>query len=237
MTALTLASLTAPWLQGGGYRLFSDPVWFVLALVLIVVVGAALLAQARQTPKNRARYHLEGHAPGDDTAHEPHESSLSAAHAAPPAVMHHDPAGAAWVHNAPAMLIDEELATADTDDLAAPPQSPYPPEEPPSLPAAERPLSMESTAPPATVPDDLKLIEGIGPKIAALLAEHGVTTFAALADSSPVELDRILDEAGLQMHDAQSWPDQAQLAANGEWDQLHELQSRLKGGRQSGPTA
>ena len=81
--------------------------------------------------------------------------------------------------------------------------------------------------------DDLTRIEGIGPKIAGILAEAGITTYAALA-ATPVErLRELLDAAGprFRMHDPTTWPEQAHLAASGEWDALEELQERLVGGR------
>jgi len=82
-------------------------------------------------------------------------------------------------------------------------------------------------------PDDLKKIEGIGPKIAELLTNAGIPTFADLGSSSPDKLKEILTEAGsrYQMHDPTTWPDQAKLAANGKWDELKTLQDNLKGGK------
>ena len=82
---------------------------------------------------------------------------------------------------------------------------------------------------PAT-PDDLKKIEGIGPKVASLLNENGITTFAQLSEASVAKLDEILDANKLQMMNPKSWPQQAKLAADGEWDALEKLQDELKGG-------
>lgn len=242
MPASNLVFLLTPWLQGGGYQLFDDPVWFVIALVLIVLLGLALIARARSTPEMRAEYHLEaGH--GEDTSHSDHAGydvvEAPAAVAATINTVHHDPSAAALVQKTPAVLVGDDLGGGDTDDLETPPHSPYPPpEEQAEAPVAEQPKSSASTAPRESVPDDLKIIEGIGPKISALLAEHGITTFAALADSNPTELNRILDEAGMHIHDALTWPDQAQLAAAGDWERLSELQAGLKGGRREpGQTA
>ncbi len=80
-------------------------------------------------------------------------------------------------------------------------------------------------------PDDLKKIEGIGPKTEAVLNEHGITTFAQLAAAGPEKIQAILDEAGLRLGDPTTWSEQAALAANGQWEALAELQDRLKGGR------
>lgn len=86
---------------------------------------------------------------------------------------------------------------------------------------------------PAAERDDLTKIEGIGPKIRGLLHDAGIATFADLADTAVARLQAILDEAGGQYRTAvpESWPDQAKLAAAGDWDALQALQDRLEGGR------
>lgn len=82
--------------------------------------------------------------------------------------------------------------------------------------------------------DDLKKIEGIGPKIASILNEAGITTFAALAGSEADKVREILAAAGnrYKAHDPTTWPRQAQLAADGAWDELKALQDDLKGGKE-----
>jgi predicted flap endonuclease-1-like 5' DNA nuclease/predicted small secreted protein len=82
--------------------------------------------------------------------------------------------------------------------------------------------------------DDLKRIEGIGPKIASLLQAAGITTFAHLASTDVRKLKRIIAEAGLTaLADPTTWPEQATLAATGQWDELETLQDELKGGRRA----
>lgn len=81
-------------------------------------------------------------------------------------------------------------------------------------------------------PDDLKVIEGIGPKISSLLQAAGITTFAQLAATDVSRLREILAQAGLSaLADPTTWPEQASLAAAGKWDELQALQDTLKGGR------
>lgn len=80
-------------------------------------------------------------------------------------------------------------------------------------------------------PDDLKLIEGIGPKIAGTLQAAGIHTFAQLAQAEVDTLRRILEDADLQFADPATWPAQARLAAKGDWEELKKLQDSLKGGR------
>ena len=84
-----------------------------------------------------------------------------------------------------------------------------------------------------TAKDDLKKIEGIGPKIAEVLNQSGINTFAELAGSDVDKLKEILEEAGprYKMHNPGSWPQQAGLAASGDWDALKELQDQLTGGK------
>jgi predicted flap endonuclease-1-like 5' DNA nuclease len=79
--------------------------------------------------------------------------------------------------------------------------------------------------------DDLTEIEGIGPKISKVLSDGGVTTFAQLAASEVSELERILREAGIRLAYPETWPEQAELAARGEWDLLAALQEQLHRGR------
>lgn len=82
-------------------------------------------------------------------------------------------------------------------------------------------------------PDDLKKVEGIGPKIAQLLIDDGIKTFAKLAVTSQTRLKKILLAAGprYKMHNPATWPEQAKLAKEGKWDELNKLQDELKGGR------
>jgi predicted flap endonuclease-1-like 5' DNA nuclease len=81
--------------------------------------------------------------------------------------------------------------------------------------------------------DDLKAIEGIGPKISELLMSNGIGTWKALADSSVSRLRTILDSQGskYKLADPSTWPKQAQMAAEGDWDKLEEYQDFLNGGK------
>ena len=85
-----------------------------------------------------------------------------------------------------------------------------------------------------TAEDDLKKIEGIGPKIEELLKAGGVKTFQGLATAEVDALKAILTEAGnrYKVHDPTTWPKQAEMAAAGEWDKLKEWQDALQGGKE-----
>jgi large subunit ribosomal protein L20 len=86
---------------------------------------------------------------------------------------------------------------------------------------------------PKPEPDDLVKIEGIGPKINALLAAEGILTFAQLARTPVQHLRKILGAGGSRFKswDPATWPEQAALAAKGEWDAFKKLTDELKGGR------
>jgi large subunit ribosomal protein L21 len=86
-------------------------------------------------------------------------------------------------------------------------------------------------APVSVEADDLTLIEGIGPKVAKVLGEAGILTFSQLAEANADDVQKILNEAGLKMMDATSWPAQAKLAAADDMDGLKKMQDKLSGGR------
>lgn len=84
--------------------------------------------------------------------------------------------------------------------------------------------------------DDLKVVEGIGPKISQVLREAGVVTFAQLAAIDANDIEAILSASDPRLGrlaDPSTWPAQAALAAGGDWEALEKLQGELKGGRRA----
>lgn len=82
--------------------------------------------------------------------------------------------------------------------------------------------------------DDLKKIEGIGPKINSVLQAAGMHTFADLAVASVTQLEKIVrEDAGITIAFPDTWPEQAALARDGKWEALEKLQDELQGGRRS----
>ncbi len=81
--------------------------------------------------------------------------------------------------------------------------------------------------------DDLKIVEGIGPKIEQLFHAEGIRTWRALSTTPVQTLRDILHKAGerFRIHDPATWPDQAGLAADRKFVELRALQDRLDGGR------
>ena len=123
--------------------------------------------------------------------------------------------------------IAEERSKADTVAATGP------------APAAEPVPASKAAA--ATVPDalakaddDLTRIEGIGPKIASLLMENGITTFTELAEAPTDRIKDILASGGSRFasHDPGTWAAQADLAASGQEEALKQLQDQLMGGRE-----
>jgi nucleoid DNA-binding protein len=80
--------------------------------------------------------------------------------------------------------------------------------------------------------DDLAIIEGIGPKIAAALNKAGIKTFKQLGDANVAKLKEILADAKFPA-DPATWAEQSKLAAAGKMDELKKLQDALQGGRRA----
>jgi predicted flap endonuclease-1-like 5' DNA nuclease len=100
-----------------------------------------------------------------------------------------------------------------------------------SVKAAE-PVSVSAEA-GEPVADDLVTLEGIGPKVAKLLAGIGITTFKQLAEADMAKLRETLDGAGYKYMEPAGWVEQAAFAAKGDMEGLKKIQSELKGGRRA----
>lgn len=98
---------------------------------------------------------------------------------------------------------------------------------------APAPVKAAAPAPEAGEKDQLRKIEGIGPKIEGLLHEAGILTFAQLASAEVDKIKEVLAAAGkrYQMHDPTSWPLQAGMAAEGKWDELKKWQDEHDHGK------
>lgn len=116
------------------------------------------------------------------------------------------------------------------DEIPLPVEDDSTPEVGASAPIGDPRAPQTETHPPVQ-PDNLRKIEGIGPKIESILKESGILTFQQLANTQPAEIKDLLTAAGLRLGDPATWPEQAALAAVGEWDELKRLQATLKGGR------
>ncbi len=137
-----------------------------------------------------------------------------------------------WLRRRPEeVILKTELGTISrVRGIGRPPAGPaqVSPAEGPVPSQVEEPVPSPVEGAPA---DDLKRIEGIGPKISNVLQDAGITTYAQLAATDVHRLRHILDESGIRLANPDTWPEQARLAAAGDWDALKRLQGQLKGGR------
>ncbi len=78
--------------------------------------------------------------------------------------------------------------------------------------------------------DDFTKIEGIGPKISETLVKAGIKTFKELSEQKASEISKIISEVRGN-HDPTTWPEQAKMACEGEWDKLKKWQEDLVGGK------
>jgi predicted flap endonuclease-1-like 5' DNA nuclease len=81
--------------------------------------------------------------------------------------------------------------------------------------------------------NDLKVIEGIGPKIQHLFHNYNIKTWKSLANCSVEKCQYILDKAGeaYRIHNPKTWPKQARMAYEGKWQELRQWQDKLDAGR------
>jgi predicted flap endonuclease-1-like 5' DNA nuclease len=82
--------------------------------------------------------------------------------------------------------------------------------------------------------NDLKIVEGIGPKIEALFNASGITTWHDLSQASTEKLQAILDAGGenYAIHNPSTWAKQALMAYEGKWQELKDWQAGLRGGKE-----
>nr|WP_299338016.1 hypothetical protein [Allomuricauda sp.] len=81
--------------------------------------------------------------------------------------------------------------------------------------------------------DDLKIVEGIGPKIEGLFHNFNIKTWKDLSEASTDQCQKVLDSGGdrYRIHDPASWPMQAKMAYEGQWKQLKKWQDDHKAGK------
>ena len=176
-------------------------VLFVLVLVIVLVWFALTIQKGEHEAESS-----HGHDDHDRAGHDSHHADE-----------HH--AEVIEEESVSEHVEEEEAAVSDVSELAE--ESPAEEVVPEAVKAVEI----------AIVPDDLKLIEGIGPKISGLLKDAGIVTFGQLAETYVERLQEILDAAEIRIADPSTWPEQARLAAAADMAALQALQDSLKGGR------
>ncbi|MEM8508906.1 MAG: 30S ribosomal protein S2 [Bacteroidota bacterium] len=130
--------------------------------------------------------------------------------------------------------VEEGLAERKADKLAEKGSSSETAVEQ-KAPAKETPKEPVAKVAPAVekeTSEDLTKIEGIGPKTAEALQANGIATYTALATATPEAIKSLLTEASPRLAHLEptSWPKQAQMAADGKWDELKAWQDSVKGG-------
>lgn len=107
----------------------------------------------------------------------------------------------------------------------------------PPAPKAEPTLNFDAAAAKAAIGkkvigDDLKVVEGIGPKIEGLFHAEGIKTWYQLSKAPVSRCQEVLNTGGkrYEIHNPSTWPQQAGLAFEGKWEELNALQDRLDGG-------
>lgn len=194
--------------------------WLLVAIALVIGLMVAwwLFAATRRTRVNTDRRDTldEGAAPAARN-----QALIDAPPAAPrdPAPMPPlAPAGLAGTGTAVAAAVEEaqieaaEAAAraADAEASAADP-APEPAPNPTPAPAVK-------PAPPVGTADDLTQIKGLGPKLAALLTDMGVTRFEQIAAWDDAEIDRVDAQLGRFQGRIRrdGWVEQAGYLAKGD---------------------
>ncbi len=79
--------------------------------------------------------------------------------------------------------------------------------------------------------DDFTHISGIGQKTSSLLKNAGIKSFSKLAETDVKHINEILEKKNpslLKKTDPTTWPEQARIAAEGDWKALTNLQKSMK---------
>ncbi|WP_299533274.1 hypothetical protein [Ulvibacterium sp.] len=81
--------------------------------------------------------------------------------------------------------------------------------------------------------DDLKVVEGIGPKIQQMFQDAGIKTWKDLSETAVARCKEILETGGerYKVHDPASWPMQAKMAYEGKWKELFKWQEEHDHGK------
>lgn len=84
------------------------------------------------------------------------------------------------------------------------------------------------------IENDLKIVEGIGPKVEKLLHDAEIRTWRDLSETSTEKLQEILETGGenYAIHNPITWSKQALYAYEGKWQELNELQESLRAAKE-----
>lgn len=94
----------------------------------------------------------------------------------------------------------------------------------------EQSLQVDNPPPPKTKSkkaDNFKRIYGIGPELEKALHKAGIKSYKDLANTDVATLEQIVDKVN-PLLDPSSWPAQAALAADGNWDRFKKMYAQLQ---------
>ena len=80
----------------------------------------------------------------------------------------------------------------------------------------------------ASEPDDLTRLNGIGPKISKILQSATITTYSQLAQMDSAQIQAVLEASDIRLARFETWPEQAKLAAAGDWEGLADFLEESK---------
>lgn len=216
------------------YTLMKGWVWVLLGVLLGIVIGWLLRSIAAKRQVARARKHHVQTAElerlrGRVANLEP----VAAERDQLQAQLDECRANAAAVPDAPGVQGFAAIGGPPVDgpvDAAPPPSVAVPPTTAPAAPDVSQAKAVLGRS---ITLDDLKAIEGIGPKIESLCHGIGIRTWFDLSTTEASLLRTMLTDAGSRFatHDPSSWPEQAGLLAAGRWDEFKTLTDGLRGGR------
>ncbi len=200
------------------------------AEILIMLAGAFMLGfiVARLLQKNSASKSNSRRIVVERVADTPKETPTETPNSAPVLALEASPASAAAIvagagalaHHTAAPAQDTQANHTATETAALGTSSAAPNDDADTPPVPP--------VPTVSTHDDLKGIDGIGPKIEQILNAAHITTFAALANTNEAWLREqlIAHNPRLRTQDTASWPTQAALARDGEWGKLHAMKKK-----------
>lgn len=219
------------------YTLMKGLGWFLIALALGIVIGWLLRSVVAKRQVARARNHHV------DTAEM--ERLRGRVANLEPIVAERDRLRTeldALLATAAAKAAKKKTKAAATPDVPPPrfaqaasdePAAAAAPAAEPTVPSTPDVSAAAGVLGQSIVLDDLKVVEGIGPKIEALCHGIGIRTWYDLSTTEVSLLRTMLADAGprFRTHDPGTWPEQARLLAAGRWDDFKALAASYKGGR------
>jgi len=113
-------------------------------------------------------------------------------------------------------VVEVEVAEAPVKKVKAEPKAEVKKEEKVEAPKVETPKAEKKEAPKTVAKgDDLTKLDGVGPKLAEILAEGGFTTYAVIAAASVEDIQKVLEAAGSRYasKDPAPWIEQAKELA------------------------